>query len=102
MLADVYARLRSAGCVLSVGMASLEPTTIDFEAQRMRAGGTRVEAFVVGDRFADDLAFLLALLDAGELDPQIGWRGSWDRADEAADALRGRRVRGKAVLEVAP
>jgi NADPH:quinone reductase-like Zn-dependent oxidoreductase len=102
MLADVYARLRSAGCVLSVGMASLEPTTIDFEAQRMRAGGTRVEAFVVGDRFADDLAFLLALLDAGELDPQIGWRGSWDSADEAADALRGRRVRGKAVLEVAP
>jgi hypothetical protein len=38
---------------------------------------------------------------SGELDPLIVWRGSWDRASEAAAALMGRRVRGKAVLEVA-
>jgi hypothetical protein len=43
----------------------------------------------------------VSLLAAGELDPQIGWRGSWERAGEAAAALLGRRVRGKAVLEVA-
>jgi NADPH:quinone reductase len=102
VLADAYALLRPGGCVLSVGMASLELTTIDFEAARMRASGTHIEAFVVGARFGDDLAYLVTLLAAGELDPQIGWRGSWDRASEAAAALMDRRVRGKAVLEVAP
>ena len=101
VLADAYALLRPGGCVLSVGMASLEPTTIDFEAARMRASGTRIEAFVVGPRFGDDLAYLVSLLEAGELDPQIGWRGPWDRASEAAAALMGRRVRGKVVLEIA-
>jgi NADPH:quinone reductase len=102
MLADASALLRPGGLALSVGMASLEPTTIDFETQRMRAGGTRIEAFAVGGGvpFGDDLAYLVRLLEARELDAQIGWRGPWDRASEAADALMGRRVRGKAVLEV--
>jgi NADPH:quinone reductase len=102
VLADVYALLRPGGHVLSVGMASLEPTTIDFEAARLRADGTRVEAFVVGSGFGADLPYLMSLLEAGALDPQIGWRGPWDRASEAAAALLGRRVRGKALLEVAP
>jgi NADPH:quinone reductase-like Zn-dependent oxidoreductase len=102
VLADVLALLKPGGRVLSVGMASLEPTTIDFEEARMRAGGIRIEAFVVGQRFGADLPYLVSLLEAGELDPQIGWRGSWDRVGEAAAALIGRRVRGKAVLEVAP
>ena len=103
-LADAHALLRPGGLVLSVGMASLEPTTIDFEEARMRAGGTRIEAFVVGGdgAFGDDLAYLVGLLAAGQLDPQVGWRGSWDRAAEAADALMNRRVLGKAVLEVVP
>jgi NADPH:quinone reductase-like Zn-dependent oxidoreductase len=102
MLAEVLARLAPGGCVLSVGMASLQPTTIDFEQMRMRAGSSRIEAFTVGSGFGADLAYLVSLLGASELDPQIGWRGSWDRAGEAADALIGRRVRGKAILEVVP
>ena len=101
-LADVLALLAPGGRVLSVGMASLQPTTIDFEQMRMRAGSSRIEAFTVGSGFGADLPYLISLLDAGQLDPQIGWRGSWDRAGEAADALIGRRVRGKAILEVVP
>lgn len=101
MLADVYALLAPGATALSIGMASLEPTTIDFEAARVRAGGSRIEAFSVGDRFGEDLAYLVGLLAAGELDPQVGWRGSWDRVSEAVGLLLGRRVRGKAVLEVA-
>jgi NADPH:quinone reductase-like Zn-dependent oxidoreductase len=101
-LADVHALLRPGGLVMSVGMASLEPTTIDFEAARLRAAGTRIEAFVVGDRFGEDLPYLLSLLADGGLDPQIGLREPWERAGEAAAALMGRRVQGKAVLEVAP
>ena len=102
VLAEVLGQLAPGGCVVSVGMASLQPTTIDFEQMRMRAGGSRIEAFTVGAGFGSDLPYLVSLLEAGELDPQIGWRGSWDRADEAADALIGRRVRGKAILEVGP
>jgi NADPH:quinone reductase len=100
-LARAHELLRPGGLVLSIGMASLEPTTIDFEAARMRAAGTRIETFVVGSGFRSDLEYLVSLLDAGELDPQIGWQGPWGRADEAAAALMGRRVRGKAILEVA-
>jgi NADPH:quinone reductase len=101
MLADAFGLLSPGGSVQSVGMASLQPTTIDFEAARLRTGGSRIEAFVVGDGFASDLSYLVSLLAGGELDPQVGWRGAWDRVDEAAGALIGRQVRGKAVLEVA-
>jgi NADPH:quinone reductase-like Zn-dependent oxidoreductase len=99
-LAEVFALLEPGGSVQSVGMASLEPTTIDFEQARLRGGGTRIEAFAIGPRFGRDLEFLLGLVAAGELDPQIGWRGPWEKAADAAAALLGRKVRGKAVLDV--
>lgn len=35
-----------------------------------------------------------------ELDPKIGWRGSWNRIAEAADALFERRLSGKVVLDL--
>jgi NADPH:quinone reductase len=79
------------------------PTTIDFEAERQRGGQRGVEVFTVGTGypgFGADIEILLELVATGRLDPQIGWRGSWDRAGEAAEALRGRRVAGKAVVEI--
>jgi hypothetical protein len=33
---------------------------------------------------------------------EVGWRGPWERVAEAAEALLGRRVRGKVVLDVRP
>jgi NADPH2:quinone reductase len=99
-LADAYGLLEPGGCVQSVGMASLEPTTIDFEQARLRGGATRIEAFAIGPGFGRDLSFLVGLVAAGELDPQIDWRGPWDKVADAAEALLGRKVRGKAVLEV--
>jgi NADPH:quinone reductase-like Zn-dependent oxidoreductase len=101
VLADVYALLEPGGCVQSVGMASLEPTSINFERARMRGGG-RIEAFVVGPGLGRDLSFLVGLVAAGELDPQVGWRGPWEKAADAAAALLGRQVRGEAVVEVSP
>jgi NADPH:quinone reductase-like Zn-dependent oxidoreductase len=100
LLASVYALLEPGGSVQSVGMASLEPTTIDFEQARRRGGGGRIEAFAIGPGFGPDLAYLLDLMAAGGLDPQVDWRGPWDKVGDAAAALLGRRVRGKAVLEV--
>jgi NADPH:quinone reductase len=100
LLARCFALLSPGGAALSVGMASLQPTTIDFEQARIHNPDTRVEAFNIGSGVGPDLAYLAGLLAAGELDPQIGWHGSWERVDEAVEALLGGRVRGKAVLEV--
>src|SRR6266516_2217015 len=93
-LSQAYALLEAGGCVQSVGMASMEPTLIDFEQARMRGGG-RIEAFVVGSGFGPDLSVLTGLVAAGELDPQVGWRGPWEKAADAAAALLGARYGGR-------
>jgi len=101
LLAQAFALLGRGGTLQSVGMASLAPSTIDFERERLRGGQRRIEVFGVGSGFAADLGFLLALVARGALEVPIAWRGDWRRAAEAADALLGRRVNGKAVLDVA-
>lgn len=101
-LAAAYALLAPGGTVASVGMASGQPTTIDFEQARLRGGDTRIVAFAVGPGFGPDLAALVELVAAGRVDPLVDWRGPWDKVGEAASALLGRTVRGKAVLEVTP
>ncbi|MUN39566.1 zinc-binding dehydrogenase [Actinomadura litoris] len=100
LLAQAYGLLADGGIVQSIGHASGGSTTIDFEAARHLGSGLRIEAYRLDWAFAPDLAYLLRLLDQGRLDPQIGWRGSWDRVAEAAAALLERRIRGKAVLDV--
>jgi NADPH:quinone reductase-like Zn-dependent oxidoreductase len=103
LLADALALLDEDGIALAVGQASGLPTTIDFETERRRGGRRSVEVFTVstGHRgFGPDLDELLALVATGRLDPQIGWQGPWQRTAEAAEALRDRRVRGKAVVEI--
>jgi NADPH:quinone reductase len=103
LLAATVALLADGGVALSVGQASGQPSTIDFEAERQRGGHRAVEVFTVGTGYAgfgDDIEELLGLVAAGRLDPQIGWRGAWDRAAEAVEALRSRKVAGKAVVEI--
>jgi NADPH2:quinone reductase len=103
LLAQAYALVEPEGCVQSIGAASLNPASIDFEQARVRGGG-RIEAFNVfshGGAFGKDLATLLEWVARGELDPQIGWRSSWTQITKAVDALRSRQVQGKAVLDVA-
>ncbi|MEU4572345.1 zinc-binding dehydrogenase [Nonomuraea sp. NPDC023979] len=99
-LAEAFNRLADGGVVQAVGMASREPTLIDFEEARTRVDRGRLETFNLATPLGDDLAYLVGLLARGELDAQVGWRGPWERALEAADALVGRRVAGKAVLDL--
>ncbi|WP_241842230.1 zinc-binding dehydrogenase [Pseudofrankia sp. BMG5.36] len=99
-LAEAFSLLEPGGVALSIGKASGQPTTIDFEAERHRSGDRRIEPFVIGSGLAEVIGYLVRLLDRGELDPQIGWRGPWERAPEVAEALLSRRVAGKAVLDV--
>ena len=53
-----------------------------------------------GTDSAADLTLLLTMLATGTLDPHIGLRAPWDDLDDAVDALFGRRVAGKVVLDV--
>jgi len=100
-LAKAWGLLADGGTVQSIGMASQQPTTLDLEQARLLGGRRRIEAFAVGSEpFGPDLAYLVRLLAAGQLDPQIGWRGPWERAPEAVQALLDRRIRGKAVLDL--
>jgi NADPH2:quinone reductase len=102
LLAETCALVEPAGLVQSIGPASLKPTSIDFELARL-CGSGGIEVFNVfshGGAFGGDLAILFEWVARGELDPQVGWRGSWTQIAEAVDAFRGRQVRGKAVLDV--
>ncbi|WP_438039668.1 zinc-binding dehydrogenase [Sorangium sp. So ce128] len=99
-LARALSLVERGGSVQSIGMASGEPSTIDFEQERRRGGSRRVEVFVVGAGFGPDITYLASLLERRELDPQIGFRGGFERAAEAAQALLDRRVAGKAVLDL--
>jgi NADPH:quinone reductase-like Zn-dependent oxidoreductase len=100
LLAEAFVRLVPGGLAVSVGMASLESTTINYEAARLASPGARLETFSTGAGFGPDLAYLVSLVAAQQLDPQVGWRGGWERAGEAAEALLNRRVAGKAVLDL--
>lgn len=100
LLADAFMLLAPDGLAVSVGKASLEPTTIDFEQARLTNPGARIAAFVVGPGFGPDLAYLASLVAVGRLDPQVGWHSDWERAGDAAEALLTRKVAGKAVLDV--
>ncbi|RJL31934.1 zinc-binding dehydrogenase [Bailinhaonella thermotolerans] len=99
-LAEAFYRLEDDGVVMAIGRAAREATLIDFELAGTRSARGRIENFNVATPFGGDLAHLLELLAAGELDAQVGWRGPWDKAVEAADALLSRRVPGKAVLDL--
>jgi NADPH:quinone reductase-like Zn-dependent oxidoreductase len=90
----------AADVVMAIGRAAREATVIDFELAGTRSAQGRIENFNVTTPFGGDLAHLVGLLAAGELDAQVGWRGPWDKAMEAADALLARRVAGKAVLDL--
>ncbi|MBE1547628.1 NADPH:quinone reductase-like Zn-dependent oxidoreductase [Mycobacterium sp. OAS707] len=100
LLADAFRLVDDGGSAQSIGMASNQPTTIDFEAERQFGVHKRLEPFTVGAPFGPDLGYLVELLVAGEIDPQIGLRTSWDEVADAAEALLDRRVAGKAVLDV--
>lgn len=99
-LAEALMHLESGGVVQWFGLASGEAIPLA-EPQR-RGRSWRAESFVFATPVGADLSYLVRLLAAGQLDPQIGWRGAWDRAPEAARALLARELTGRAVLDVMP
>lgn len=100
LLAQAFSLVGEGGSVQSIGMASGQPTTIDFEAERQFSVRKRLEPFNVRVPFGTDLEYLVELVAKGQLDSQIGLRDSWDNVTAAASKLLDRQIAGKAVLDV--
>jgi len=97
-LVAAFALLGEGGVIESIGSTSGEESVFPpYSTVGMRRS---IEAFTKGPSSGADIAYLLALMRAGRLQADIGWRGSWSRVGEAVDALFGRRIAGKAVLDV--
>ncbi|MEV7013446.1 zinc-binding dehydrogenase [Streptosporangium sp. NPDC051022] len=92
--------LAPGGDLQSIGWASGEPAAFAPHSFFSHGPSRSISTFGDSTRFGPDLATLAGLVAEGRLSPEIGLRASWDRFAEAADALLGRRVAGKAVLDV--
>jgi NADPH:quinone reductase-like Zn-dependent oxidoreductase len=93
--------VESQGTVVVYGNSSTEPSTLSFADFR---GGqnARIQSFFyftsgAEAQFAPDLALLVSLVADG-LRPAIGAERSWTDFAEVAEALRARRIQGKAVF----
>ncbi|MGI5452196.1 zinc-binding dehydrogenase [Streptomyces sp. CA-249302] len=102
-LTAAYGLLASGGSLQSIGWASGREAVLPVGSTLgSKAPKTIVSVYNGGgltDRQAQ-LGRLLALVDAGKLRVPVGWRGPWDKIADAVEALSGRRLRGKAVLDV--
>ncbi|WP_027945768.1 zinc-binding dehydrogenase [Amycolatopsis taiwanensis] len=100
MLVEAWKLVKPGGSVQNIGWTSGEPAV--FEPYSLFAVGPSKSLNTFGDVHApaEDLSTLAGLVSSGQLSPEVGWRGSWERLDEAAEALLQRRVPGKAVLTV--
>lgn len=92
------------GAVVLFGNSSAEHSTIAF-ADFRTAQNARLQSFFYftsgpEEQFAPDLALLVSLIADGALRPVIGLERSWRELAGVANALRDRRVAGKAVLRV--
>jgi NADPH:quinone reductase-like Zn-dependent oxidoreductase len=97
-LVEAWRLLAPGGSLQSVGWTSGQPAV--FPPYSTIGPAKSLNSFVNEGESDADLAILVQLVAEGSLCAEIGWRGSWERVAEAATALRGRRVSGKAVLDI--
>ena len=97
-LVAAWRLLAPGGNLQSIGWAAGEPAV--FPPYSTVGPRRSLVAFLNDGDAGDELATLVRLLAAGRLAVPIGWRGPLERAEQAAEALLGRRVDGKAVLDV--
>lgn len=86
------------GNVQCIGSASGEPAA--FPPGALVGPPKSLNAFRISAPVAPDLAHLVRMLEQRTLQVHIAWRGPMSRIAEAAEAMRGRRLAGKAVLDL--
>jgi NADPH:quinone reductase len=95
--------LRPGGLLIWFGQASGQPAELDFVEVMNGPGHVRLRNFVYWQEAQDDpadLAALVQLTATGSLRPEIGLTAPWTRTPEVLAAVRDRRIRGEAILEV--
>ncbi|GAA4195583.1 zinc-binding dehydrogenase [Streptosporangium oxazolinicum] len=103
-LVDAFGKLAAGGTLVSVGHVTDEAE--HFPPGALIGDQGRHDRSIVtfyllpGPGLDTDLTWLAGQVATGDLDPQVAWRGGWDRAAEAIEALLGRRLHGKAVLDI--
>jgi NADPH:quinone reductase-like Zn-dependent oxidoreductase len=90
--------LAPGGSLQSIGWTSGQPAV--FPPYSTIGPPRSLRSFLIGREVGADLATLVQLLADGGLTVEIGWRGPWEQVAQAAEALVGRRVHGKAVLDL--
>lgn len=95
--------LSSKGVVVLYGAATREPASIGLFDFAGGLGGS-IRSFGVyatgNDTFGRDLSYLAGLIDEGKLASPVDLEKNWRELNSAIEALRERRVKGKAVLSL--
>ncbi|GAA1167136.1 zinc-binding dehydrogenase [Streptomyces hebeiensis] len=105
-LVQAFEKLAPHGTLVAVGDVTLQP--VQFPPGAFLGDGGRHGRSIVTFHLQDgplpgpDLTWLADRIASADLTPQISWRGSWNQVDEAITALMGRRLHGKAVLDITP
>ncbi|MGA6205634.1 zinc-binding dehydrogenase [Nocardia testacea] len=105
-LVAAFAAVQAGGVLVNVGRSSDADAVFPPDALLATQGRHDRSIrtfFLIADPttdFSEDLTWLATEVAAGRLDPGISRRGPWTRYDEAAQALLGRRLHGKAVLDI--
>jgi NADPH2:quinone reductase len=99
-MVEAWHLLAPGGNLQSIGWASGEPAV--FPPYSTVGSPKSLSSFLNEGEAGADLATLVRLVADRSLSVEIGWRGRWERIAEAVEVLRGRRLNGKAVLDVRP
>jgi NADPH:quinone reductase len=100
LLVAAWELLAPGGSLQSIGWTAGEPAV--FPPYSTVGPPKSLTSFLNKGEAGGELGTLVRLVAAGRLAVEVGWRSSWERVAEAAEALLGRRVNGKAVLDVRP
>ncbi len=102
-LPAALSKMRQGGALLWFGQASRTPATLDFFDLLAGPERVRIQHFhYAGAPYGPDLAALVRLVEQGRLHPEIGRIADWTQTADTLVDLRERRIRGKAVLTMAP
>ena len=100
-LAHAIERVAPGGVIVMFGSSSGELTPVGFRQFVPGHEGARLQtyaSYASGEGFGADLASLLALVAAGQLETRVALTVPWRDAAQALGALRQRSISGKAVL----
>jgi NADPH:quinone reductase-like Zn-dependent oxidoreductase len=102
-LPAVRRKVRPDGLIIWFGQASLQPPTLDFFDWVGGGAGAPIVQFHyqrTPTQDGRDLRTLVRLTDTDRLHPEIGSTLPWERTADVIAAIRGRSLRGNAVLTI--